>query len=98
MFLHVEEAKYLQDFRIWLSFNDGSSGIVDLSRELGEGVFKPLSDMSYFRRFKVRWHTLAWENGADFAPEFLRSLMKEEPESRGLRAMAAPESAVSLSA
>ncbi len=97
----MNEAKYLQDFRIWLSFNDGSSGIVDLSRELGEGVFKPLNDKSYFRRFKVRWHTLAWDNGADFAPEFLRALMKEEPEStepRELPAMAAPESAVSVSA
>ncbi len=72
MFLHVTEAKYIKDYTIWVKFNDGISGNVDLSSELDEGVFKPLQDIDYFKNFKIRGHTLSWDNGADFAPEFLQ--------------------------
>ncbi len=28
-------------------------------------------DLKFFRQFLIRYNTLSWENGADFAPEFL---------------------------
>jgi hypothetical protein len=36
-------------------------------------VFEPLRDPHGFRNFVIHldFHTLAWANGADFAPEFL---------------------------
>jgi hypothetical protein len=34
MFFHVREAKYLHDYVIWVRFNDGASGEVDLRDEL----------------------------------------------------------------
>jgi len=34
MFMHVIEAKYIDDYRVWLLFNDGAKGEVDLSPEL----------------------------------------------------------------
>lgn len=71
MFLHVTDAKYIKDYTIWVKFNDGTSGNVDLSSELDVGVFKPLQDIDYFKNFKIRGHTLSWDNGADFAPEYL---------------------------
>lgn len=71
MFLHVTDAKYIKDYTIWVEFNDGTSGNVDLSSELDVGVFKPLHNIDYFKNFKIRGHTLSWDNGADFAPEFL---------------------------
>ena len=72
MFVHVVEAKYLRDYTVWLRFNDGTCGEVDLSQELEGTVFEPLRDKDLFRNFKIAYHTLTWENGADFAPEFLR--------------------------
>lgn len=72
MFLHVEEANHVKDYIIWVRFNDGSEGEVDLSDELNGPVFSPLKDIDYFKRFEVHLHTVAWENGADFAPEFLK--------------------------
>lgn len=72
MFLHVKTAKYLKDYKIWLSFNDGFEGEVDLSSELYGEVFEPLKDISFFKSFTLEGHTLSWSNGADFAPEFLR--------------------------
>jgi len=73
MFLHVREAKYLHDYVIWLRFNDGAEGEIDLEPELDGEVFAPLLDKELFRRFQVdpELETIVWENGADLAPEFL---------------------------
>ena len=31
-------------------------------------------DLDYFKKFSVKYNTVEWENGADFAPEYLLSL------------------------
>ena len=78
MFVHVTEAKYLSDYSVWLAFNDGAKGVIDLSSELHGEIFEPLKDQSFFKLFKLEGHTLSWENGADFAPEFLREHIKQQ--------------------
>lgn len=78
MFTHVENAKYLNGYKVWLSFNDGAEGEVDLSPELYGEIFEPLKDLSFFKSFTLDGHTLSWSNGADFAPEFLRKQIANE--------------------
>ncbi len=73
--LNVTDAKYINDYRVQLSFNDGSNGEVDLSNEPDREIFEPLKDKSFFKSFTLEGHTLSWENGADFAPEFLKELI-----------------------
>jgi hypothetical protein len=68
----IIEAKFVEGHKVWLSFNDGATGEVDLQSELDGEIFEPLKDLSYFKDFEIVGHTLAWPNGADFAPEFLR--------------------------
>ena len=74
MIPHVVEAKYKNDYCIWVKFNDGSEGIVDLKDELYGEMFEPLRDIKQFKSFRLdpELETTVWENGADFAPEFLR--------------------------
>jgi hypothetical protein len=72
MFIHVEKAQYISDYKVWLSFSDGAQGEIDLSSELYGEVFEPLKDISFFKSFTLEGHTLSWKNGADFAPKFLR--------------------------
>ena len=72
MFTHVTQAKYCGDYKVWLSFNDGTQGEIDLSDELYGDIFEPLKDKEFFGSFRLEGHTLYWSNGADFAPEFLR--------------------------
>lgn len=74
MFTHVARAEYQAGYRIWIEFEDGQSGIIDLEHELDGPVFAPLRDVRVFRSFKVDAvaKTLVWPNGADFAPEFLK--------------------------
>ena len=78
MFLHVKKAKYLRDYVIWIEFNDGIEGEVDLEDELTGEIFGPLKDKKLFRSFRVDpiVETIAWENGADLAPEFLREKVR----------------------
>lgn len=74
MFLHVKDARYLHDYVIWVKFNDGIEGEVNLEGELTGEIFGPLKNKKLFRSFKVDpiLETIVWENGADLAPEFLR--------------------------
>jgi hypothetical protein len=78
MFLHVKEARYLRDYVLWLRFNDGAEGEVDLESELEGEVFGLLKDQRAFRSFRVdpELETIVWENGADLAPEFLYKNMR----------------------
>jgi len=78
MILHVTEARYVRDYVIWMRFNDGAEGEVDLSGELEGEVFESLRDVKKFKSFKVdpELDTIVWENGADLAPEFLREILK----------------------
>lgn len=72
--LHVKQAKHRKDFEIWVSFDDGTSGVVDLNGKLKGPVFEPLNDPEYFARLSVdpELDTIVWPNGADLAPEFLK--------------------------
>lgn len=71
MFIHVTQAKYCGDYKVRLTFNDGTEGEVDLSSELYGEIFEPLKSKDFFSSFELQGHTLTWNNGADFAPEFL---------------------------
>jgi hypothetical protein len=70
------DAKYIKDFIVWVRFDDGVQGEIDLKPELYGPVFEPLLDPSQFRKFFVHpeFHTLVWESGADIAPEFLHEM------------------------
>jgi hypothetical protein len=71
--IHVIKAEYRGDYRIWVEFSDGASGVADLVDVLWGPVFEPLKDLAAFRRFRVSdvFRTIVWENGADLAPEAL---------------------------
>ena len=73
MLIDVIEAKYVRDFTVWVKFEDGTEGELDLSEELYGPIFEPLRDVLYFRQVKVNPElgTIVWPNGADLAPEFL---------------------------
>jgi len=71
MFLHVEDAKYIQDYQLQLKFSNNEIKNVDLKSELYGEIFEPLKDIDFFKDFFISHNTIEWKNGADFAPEFL---------------------------
>lgn len=77
--LHVSEVRLIGGYRLWLRFSDGLEGEVDLATELHGTMFAPLRDVDRFAdvRLDPEIGTIAWPNGADFAPEFLRTLLEQ---------------------
>lgn len=73
MILHVTAAKYLDNYRVQLSFSDGRNGVADLNDSLEGTVFAPLKDKSFFAKLKLdqELNTIIWPNGVDLAPEYL---------------------------
>ena len=77
--INIIKAEYLENYKILLEFNNGVSGIVDFQPYLEGEIFKPLKDTKFFKNFKLDSWTLYWDNGADFAPEFLyNEIIKQE--------------------
>lgn len=78
MLPRLVQAEHVQDYVLRLRFADGVEGDIDLAGELQGEIFEPLRDKSYFVQFKLHpeLRTVVWPNGADFAPEFLRSILR----------------------
>ena len=78
MIPRVIDANYVDNYILHIRFSDGSEGEVDFENELNGEIFELLKDISYFRKFTVNQelHTVVWQNGADFAPEFLYEKLK----------------------
>ena len=79
MFLQVTHVRYIDGYRLEVAFNDGVVKEVDLQDELYGEIFEPLNDVDFFKQVTVdaETNTVAWPNGADFAPEFLYEVGKE---------------------
>lgn len=69
----IEDAKYIEGYKVYIRFSDGTEGEINLEQELKGEIFEPLKDIIFFKKFLVdpEIHTIIWPNGADFAPEFL---------------------------
>lgn len=78
MFLHVTGVKALDGFHLYLKFNNGEEGIVNLEPELYGEVFEPLRNPDLFRQVYLTSRTIEWPNGADFAPEHLLALVQQQ--------------------
>jgi len=69
----VIEVRYVRDYTVWIKFEDGVQGDVDISRSFKGPVFEALHDHEYFKQVRVNpdLGTIVWPNGADVAPETL---------------------------
>jgi hypothetical protein len=63
----------LENFRIWLRFDDDAEGIVYFSALVGKGVFAPWSDDGFFRQASLgeQGRTLSWPGELDFCADAL---------------------------
>lgn len=59
------------EYRLRLTFEDGTIGDVDFGGREWRGVFEPLNDPAEFARVEVdpESGTIAWPGGLDMAPE-----------------------------
>lgn len=76
----VISIKYQKDFIYYIEFDDGKKGNIDLSNYPNKGpIYEPLRDLSFFQNAKIEGGTIAWQNGADIAPESLYEKIANPP-------------------
>jgi hypothetical protein len=82
MYIDIISARYIGEYRIELTFENGRSGIVDFMKFIGKGgVFNRLSDLDFFIKFQVNQELgiITWDDEIDVAPEILYSEATGEP-------------------
>ena len=78
MLYRIRKAKYLENYKINLTFNDGITRAVDLGSMLkrSKGVVRELLDMDLFKQVYCDGHTICWPNKVDFCPNILFKMSK----------------------
>ena len=76
----VTDVEVIGEYRLRISFADGTVGCVDMSRREWRGVFEPLRDPEYFAQVAVKPEagTIGWPDGLDMAPEPLYAEARRE--------------------
>ena len=88
MIIHITKVQVVGSHSLVLTFDNGVQKRVNLRQELYGPIFEPLRDPSYFAKAYVDpdSRTVAWPNGADFAPDFLYQLESEETPATSMTA------------
>ncbi len=77
--IHVEA---LADHRLRVTFLDGLTGIVDLSRLIHSpdaGVFAALADPARFAEVSLDYGAVTWPGEVDLAPDAMHHALQQNP-------------------
>ncbi len=78
--LKIIECKALPNYKVWIVFNDGSKGEVDLSYLKNKGVFKAWNDVDFFNHVWIdeTTGTITWENEIELDSYVLRKKLESD--------------------
>jgi len=82
MYYEVIKAKYIKDYKLEITFEDGKKGVVDFKDYKNKGgLFNRFADIEYFKKFYINDEVgvLCWPDGLDIAPETLYHKATGEP-------------------
>lgn len=82
MLKDISSVQPLENYQLYLKFEDNQEGVVDISQLIEfTGIFAPLQDLTYFNQVKLNpeWGKIYWENGADLDPDVLYSIVTNQP-------------------
>ena len=73
MFPKLLEIKPLANYTLWLKYDDGTVGEVDLTEFTEKGVFKKIKDKTFFKQVYIDKETdaVAWNEDLDLCPDSL---------------------------
>ena len=70
----VRSVNVLPSYCLSVTCNDGTAGIVDMSRLISSeqaGIFAALQDEQLFNQVRIELGAFTWPNGADLDPEWM---------------------------
>ncbi len=77
MYKGVISVVAMDDYKLLLRFDNNESRIFDVKPILSCGRFAELNDLNLFKRVRVSFDTIEWDNGLDLDPEYLYAKSKE---------------------
>jgi Protein of unknown function (DUF2442) len=85
----VKGVKYVSEYKLLLTFEDGTVRLADLEPHLDGEIFEPLREINYFKvaRVNSELDTIVWDNGADMSPDFLYEIGMPIAESELMRTL-----------
>jgi hypothetical protein len=86
MLKDIVEARPAGGYKLYLRFDDGVTGEVDLSTLIKfDGVFEPLRDVRELAKVRIDpdLGTVAWPNGADLDADVLYAVVTGKPVGAG---------------
>jgi hypothetical protein len=83
MLIDIVEVEPKDQYVLWLKFEDGTEGTVDIKKLLGHftGVFAKLQEPTYFKTVEVDSEvgTISWSNEIDLCQDILYAAVKGLP-------------------
>ena len=77
----IVRCNVLSDYKIEISFADGTSGVADLAPRLSQGPlgdgFDALCDQAVFAKVYLKHGALTWPGGIDLAPDAMYQRIRE---------------------
>jgi hypothetical protein len=71
MYFELKAVSPQDDYMLLLTFENGEQRLFDMKPLLNKGIFRELKDPAMFNTVRVCFHSIAWKNEADLAPEIL---------------------------
>lgn len=69
---HIEAYKILENYNVWLKYDDGVEGVIDFSSYLKYPAFAAWKNESFFKQMKVeKGRDVFWNENLDLCPDAL---------------------------
>ena len=78
MYPAVCEVTSQKDFSLIIVLDNGEKRSLDMKPYLDFGVFKKIRDYEKFKRIRVAFDTIEWDEGVDLDPEFIYAKSKPQ--------------------
>jgi len=75
----IIDFKLAGHYKVWVKFQDGFENEVDIGPLIGKGFTAELLEKKEFNKVRIEsGGGLAWENGFDICPNYLRELATQD--------------------
>jgi len=76
MYPSVKKVIPRDDYTLFVVFDNGENGILDMKPILDFGIFQRIKNYETFRQVRVSFDTIEWDCGVDLDPEFIYAKCK----------------------
>jgi hypothetical protein len=82
MYPQVKNVTPGDDYTLYVEFENGERGRLDMKPVLDFGVFRKIKDDRVFKNVRVKFDTIEWDCGVDLDPEYVyEKAVKKETEN-----------------